>query len=635
MKALFLLTWRVCWMMHHVFRIFFVLLFSVQCISQGQRKQKKIPVSQFIPRDGIRFDSHDIQIDQMEMTHKYYFDPVKLPFTAEDYETAKELGMKISDAEVINNKGLGFKPFPYKNNLHFEIASRTHDPEKASRILNALNKYLINPDIKITQKNYILEWLVKRSIFLGADKNYYIDDLKEELLSKKLLEEADWPLIHSSLDQIFSDIENGEKGNFVKNKNSKKIVILTTTSGGGHYSAALALKDFLSKGLYEPELVIVDEFSDTADPLKVISGIYDGGDIFNEFAQKAGDYKKAIRYWGFAHHLTNFFPNKTVTKVKDKIKEINPFYILNTCVYTDIFASLSSSLDIPQLLVTTDYDIWHYMDNIVQNGNPSLLKVALTSDKKIIFERFFNRYSENVRSQLINPSTSKIEPLYESYLDPEKNFQNELRNISVLYPFGYPVRQEIEKFNVIKLKQVFEEKGFIKDPNILSIAMGSQGKPSIFEIINEVLISDKLDHLDVIYILCGKNQDLKSRIEDILKKSSSAIAKKIVLLGFQTPKDMAELYNITDHMVSKPGGSTTAEVLIVGNKMIMYDLNPGEELNANYLTEAGLGFYAKKSDEIIDQYEVSNASENHLSSDYVPLNWKENLLNLLNLQKSM
>jgi processive 1,2-diacylglycerol beta-glucosyltransferase len=81
-------------------------------------------------------------------------------------------------------------------------------------------------------------------------------------------------------------------------------------------------------------------------------------------------------------------------------------------------------------------------------------------------------------------------------------------------------------------------------------------------------------------IVTGTNKKLYSSLRRKLKK----LKKKVLLFGYAN--NIGELMSVSDIIITKPGGITTAEALAKGLPMIIVNPIPGqEENNARYLTE--------------------------------------------------
>jgi processive 1,2-diacylglycerol beta-glucosyltransferase len=93
-----------------------------------------------------------------------------------------------------------------------------------------------------------------------------------------------------------------------------------------------------------------------------------------------------------------------------------------------------------------------------------------------------------------------------------------------------------------------------------------------------------------IIVMAGKN---KSLLDELLKLSSQWPGR-LVVVGF-TDK-VPELMACADLVITKPGGLSTSECLVMGLPMVLINPIPGqEERNASYLLQEGV---AKRADDV-------------------------------------
>ncbi len=84
-------------------------------------------------------------------------------------------------------------------------------------------------------------------------------------------------------------------------------------------------------------------------------------------------------------------------------------------------------------------------------------------------------------------------------------------------------------------------------------------------------------------VVCGRNDDLKHRVERLLGECGD----RFRVLGYTN--DMPALMRVADLLISKPGGMTSAEALTAGLPMCIVNPIPGqEERNSDHLLEEGI-----------------------------------------------
>jgi processive 1,2-diacylglycerol beta-glucosyltransferase len=106
--------------------------------------------------------------------------------------------------------------------------------------------------------------------------------------------------------------------------------------------------------------------------------------------------------------------------------------------------------------------------------------------------------------------------------------------------------------------------------------------------------------------ICGKNNELKNRLEKFSAKSLSHSSVKIIPVGYTTQMD--EYMSAADLLLGKPGGLTTSEALAKSLPIVVVNPIQGqEERNSDHLLEEGaaircnnLPTLAYKIDKLLD-----------------------------------
>jgi processive 1,2-diacylglycerol beta-glucosyltransferase len=104
----------------------------------------------------------------------------------------------------------------------------------------------------------------------------------------------------------------------------------------------------------------------------------------------------------------------------------------------------------------------------------------------------------------------------------------------------------------------------------------------------EMLIESlkKLKNQVQVIAICGRNEDLKKRLETACRKLPENCPVKIFPVGYTT--EMDEYMSAADLLLGKPGGLTTSEALAKGLPlMIVNPIQGQEERNSDHLLEEG------------------------------------------------
>lgn len=305
------------------------------------------------------------------------------------------------------------------------------------------------------------------------------------------------------------------------------IVIFTMSTGGGHNEAARNLKNEYIKKDYTVNIV---------DALEVINPKM--GDLVID--SYIGMASKIPGAYGALYKTSN---TKNVSKIVLKslqavaskkilkiIKEEKPKLIISTHPFVVSFvAGLKEEniIDIPFISVVTDFEahrvyISQYVDAYVVGSN-------FTKNKLI----------ENG----INPN--------------------------IIYPYGIPIDPKFSKdTKIIKDKEYF---------NILLMA-GALGFNFMEEIVENLIT---IKHKIKIRAICGNSKE----IENNLNKRYKYFIDKGVLEVYGYINNVDEFMDMSDCIVTKPGGLTTTEAICKRIPMVIPFSLPGqEEENTEFLT---------------------------------------------------
>jgi len=97
----------------------------------------------------------------------------------------------------------------------------------------------------------------------------------------------------------------------------------------------------------------------------------------------------------------------------------------------------------------------------------------------------------------------------------------------------------------------------------------------------------KLKNKVQVIAICGRNEELKKRLETACGQLPSGCPVKIFPIGYTT--DMDEYMSAADLLLGKPGGLTTSEALAKGLPLVIVNPIQGqEERNSDHLLEEGV-----------------------------------------------
>lgn len=320
------------------------------------------------------------------------------------------------------------------------------------------------------------------------------------------------------------------------NAKMKKVLILTTSTGQGHNQAADSLKHTFVKNGFE---VIKYDFLDNNSKFltKCIVGGYEL--LVSKTPKVYGGIYKITNFSNINSSLKLAFL-RTVNKVNDYISKCNPDIIIGTHpLSVNIIASLKKQkmIDIPFISIVTDFKA-HYA------------------------------YISPYVDAYITASEYTKQKMSEGIIPENK-----------IYPYGIPIKQEFFSKEDAFLRM--ERDDYF---NILLMG-GSMGLNNIFYVLEELMKNTNKLRITVI---CGNNSELKEKLEEHYKTTPEY--KKIHILGFT--KAVSSLMELSDVIISKPGGLTSSESLVKNLPMIIPFAIPGQETeNAEFLSSIGCAIY--------------------------------------------
>lgn len=315
-----------------------------------------------------------------------------------------------------------------------------------------------------------------------------------------------------------------------------KILILTTATGEGHNQAAKSLKELLKTKYDEVEIFDFLENSKAVNNF-IVGGYELTAKLFPYlygFCYKISDFKLVNRF-------LEFFSLAPKNKTLEYINRYNPDVI--ACTHP-LAVCILGSLKRKNLIT-----------------NPT---VSIITD----FKPHYTYFSTQMDAYITGSDYSK-----------EELISLGIKNESI-YPVGIPVKKDFYYINESKENDEFF--------NILVMG-GSMGLSGISSVLKELVNNT---HKLNITIVCGKNGDLKAKLENQYSKFPH-----IKILGFVTT--ISNLMDSMDLIITKPGGLTTTESIHKNLPMIIPFVIPGQETdNAKFLCKENAAIRVKHPKDI-------------------------------------
>ena len=323
----------------------------------------------------------------------------------------------------------------------------------------------------------------------------------------------------------------------------KKLLITYASFGSGHKSVAEYVKDYFEEHSNEFEIKVIDVMEYGSIFAKINQKIFNLNFKFqNSFSQTIG--------YEISDNKIVTAPYKEITraflksKLANVILEFNPDVMISTHFFGSIMmGSINKKYGTNTKIITilTDYAS-HAM--------------WLKNHKR---EEAFIVSNDIVKQELIE------------YGIPENK----------IYPFGIPLSS---KFKKVDNKKKVKEKYKIDNDKLtcLFFGGGSLGSSFTYSYFKQ-LLKEELD-INIIFV-AGKNEKLKNKC---LNYVSINDIQNVNILGFT--KDVSNLLNIADFVITKPGGLSVTEALEMKTPMILIPGNGGQENhNARFITRNRFG----------------------------------------------
>ncbi|GER73192.1 MGDG synthase family glycosyltransferase [Weizmannia acidilactici] len=334
------------------------------------------------------------------------------------------------------------------------------------------------------------------------------------------------------------------------NKKKDKVLILTGAFGEGHLQAARAIEQAMKIRSPEADPVVIDFMEWVHPALYPVSHyVYMKG--IKKFPNLYGYmYYKTYQFNTFSKTLNAFF-SLGMKKTLRMLKMVRPTVIVSTYPFASSMISKLKEYgltDIPLVTVITDHT--HHSSWLHPYTDHYLVG------------------SYKVRQQLIRLGIPGRKISY--------------TGIPIKPSFLKPVNKNAlcEKYHL--------------DPDLPTVLVMGGGE-GLFG--NGLFTAEKLDAVPFrmqLLIVCGHNEKLRVRLMNDLEGTRHAV----YVHGYIDY--VRDLMAVSDVMITKPGGVTTAEALAMELPMILYKALPGqEEDNAAFLTQAGAAVEAADGHDLI------------------------------------
>ncbi len=332
------------------------------------------------------------------------------------------------------------------------------------------------------------------------------------------------------------------------------VLFLTVSTGGGHQKAAEAVKEIIDEYYPGSRTLIVDALKYTS-PIadKIIIGSY-----LNTIKKTPSVYRRLYKMSEMGKNfygLNKRFNNLLSRRLLKLINDFKPSVIVTTHPFSlQMLSELKKKTDfnIPVMAVVTDF----------------------------AFHSFW------------------LHEMVDAYIVAHEKLKEDMVKWGIpesrIHAYGIPVQQKfLEKRDK---KEVQVRLGLDEDKLTALVMGGSLGFGEIDKAFDSLL---KCSRDIQIIVVTGENKGLMKKISSC----SVASNKKVKIFGFTDI--VPELMDVSDFLLTKPGGLTVSEALVKGIPIFIISPIPGaEEGNADFLLRNGAAVRVLRNtslDEVIEQ----------------------------------
>lgn len=332
---------------------------------------------------------------------------------------------------------------------------------------------------------------------------------------------------------------------------NKKILIIYATYGSGHKTVANYLYESLKKE-YNVKIMDILEYDNILGKISK--------NLFELNFKHKGSLIFSLLYNIFDHKITTL-PYKPITKSMLKNKKLKE-EIVNFN---------------PDLIICT-----HFF---------GITMSSLYKDKKLINSKLISIITDYVSHELWEKDINNIDALIVSNKLVKDSLVKKGISKDKIYSYGIPLSCE---FSNVLNKDLIKNKYKVNNDKktILFFAGGSIGSDFSYSYFKK-LVKNKFD-ANIIFV-CGKNEKLKNKCNNFIELNNY---KNVRVLGFSN--EVNNLLNISDFVITKPGGISITECLEMKKPMILIPGNGGQEIyNALFVSLNGYGTIAKTPEKLI------------------------------------
>ena len=335
-----------------------------------------------------------------------------------------------------------------------------------------------------------------------------------------------------------------------------KTLIFYASYGGGHINAAKSINEYLKNNYKNIDVELIDCMKYVNKTIEKVTTA-----AYREMAKKMPwDWERIYSdsQKGPLAHITSRSNKILAIKLLKLLREKNPDLIISTHPFGSQMCSyLKRKKKISAKIATIMTDFAPHDQWLVGSDFTDYYFVAHDKMKKYLVKKGISK--QKVFATGIPLSSRFLQPHDKEKILKELNLKSEKKTILFFGggEFGLGKTRTVEIFESFV--------SYCTDMQIIAIA--------------------------------GKNEKMKTAFEKIVSKYK----RKDSVIVFEYTSQVPEFMNVSDLVVTKPGGLTTTESLASNLPMIVINPIPGqEEENAEFLEKNEIAIWIKKDDNVIE-----------------------------------
>jgi len=258
-------------------------------------------------------------------------------------------------------------------------------------------------------------------------------------------------------------------------------------------------------------------------------------------------------------NILKFYP-KAWGKLYEKTNRLDPIIDINDIanrLMTGKFRKTTTNFE-PDIIICT-------------HSFPSAIISSLKHKKRVDCPLITIVTDFNIHSSYINDNT-------DYYVIPHEDLTYVMENFGVskekVLAFGIPIKKE---FSEVHSRKELLDKLKLEDKKSILVMGGGLGLGEINNIVRA--IDSYMNDVQIIAI-AGRNNRLETKLKNLSTKN------KLVVYGFVN--NIHDIMELSDCIVTKPGGVSTAEILCKEKPLVIFSPLPGQEYeNAEFLLNSG------------------------------------------------